>query len=125
MYTSTIIIASAFVFIVLCWLAVYFFMGKDFITLFLAILFGIFGTMITYCDYKDNEKRAEHPYDKTYTIKLYYIDGGNTVNKYTCDGWETPHMQNNHGTYIFRLGDYTIPCVTRYEIINIEKHNYK
>ena len=93
--------------------------------LFLAILFGIFGVMITYCDYKDNEKKAEHPYDKTYTIKLYYMDGGNTVNKYTCDGWETPHMQNNHGSFIFRLGDYTIPCVTRYEIINIEKHNYK
>lgn len=34
-------------------------------------------------------------------------------------------MQNNHGTFIFRLGDYIIPCVTRYEIINIEKHYYK
>ena len=124
MYTSTILIASCFVFMVLCWIAVYFFISKDFITLFLAILFGIFGIMITYCDYKDNQKKAEHPYDKTYTIKLYYLDGGNTVSKYTCDGWETPHIQNNHGTFIFRLGGYTIPCVTRYEIINIEIHNY-
>lgn len=121
MYIATIIIGILFVLLIVgCF--VWFIIGDEPFAMIGAIMFTILGAASLHVIYFHEKNAIEYPYDKTYTIKLYYQDGGYTINYFNCKGWETPCMEGENSGYCFILGNYSIPCVTRYEIIKVENH---
>lgn len=67
------------------------------------------------------ERERDYPYTKTIQVKLYYIDGGTEIKTFNCEGYEQPHMRPGHGYCWFQLDGYSIPCVSRYEIIKEDR----
>lgn len=70
------------------------------------------------------ERERDYPYTKTIQVKLYYIDGGSEIKTFNCEGYEQPHLKPGRGYCWFQLDGYSIPCVSRYEIIK-EDRTYK
>ena len=70
------------------------------------------------------EQERDYPYTKTVQVKLYYIDGGSEIKTFNCEGYEQPHLRPGKGYCWFKLDGYSIPCVSRYEIIK-ENRVYK
>ena len=124
MYTATIIIGAMFaLLIVMC--IIWYIIEKDNIAILFLAFFAAICLLIVPMVYASDKREANYPYDKIYTVKLYYQDGGHTINSFTCRGWEAPWMQPHYGSYSFMLGDNKVPCVTRYDIIKVEKYNIK
>jgi hypothetical protein len=71
--------------------------------------------------YIEDKRNVDYPYMKTYKVLLYFQDGGNETRIFECKGWEEPYMTRTNAAYIFNVGNYSIPCVTRYKILKIEK----
>ena len=67
------------------------------------------------------ERERDYPYTKTIQVKLYYIDGGTEIKTFNCEGYEQPHLRPGHGYFWFRLDGYSIPSVSRYEIIKEDR----
>ena len=67
------------------------------------------------------ERERDYPYTKTIQVKLYYIDGGTEIKTFNCEGYEQPHMRPGHGYFWFQLDGYSIPSVSRYEIIKEDR----
>lgn len=84
---------------------------------FLAIVFGTTSNTLY-------ERERDYPYTKTIQVKLYYIDGGTEIKTFNCEGYEQPHLRPGKGYCWFQLNGYSIPCVSRYEIIK-ENRFYK
>lgn len=81
---------------------------------FFAIGFGIFSNTLY-------ERERDYPYTKTIQVKLYYIDGGTEIKTFNCEGYEQPHLTPGKGYCWFQLDEYSIPCVSRYEIIKEDR----
>lgn len=124
MYTATIVIGAMFALLIVMCIIWYIIEKDNIVILFLAFLVTMC-LLIVPVVYTSDKREANYPYDKIYTVKLYYQDGGHTINRFTCRGWETPWMQPHYGSYSFMLGDNKVPCVTRYDIIKVEKYNRK
>lgn len=124
MYTATIVIGTVFaILIIMC--IIWYIIERDNIAILFLAIFTVISLLVVPVSYTSDKREANYPYDKIYTVKLYYQDGGHTINRFTCKGWETPWMQPHYGSYSFMLGDNKVPCVTRYDIIKVEKHNRK
>ena len=67
------------------------------------------------------ERERDYPYTKTLYVKLYYIDGGTEIKTFNCEGYEQPHLRPGHGYFWFQLDGYSIPSVSRYEIIKEDR----
>ena len=67
------------------------------------------------------ERERDYPYTKTLYVKLYYIDGGSEIKTFNCEGYEQPHLRPGHGYFWFQLDGYSIPSVSRYEIIKEDR----
>lgn len=67
------------------------------------------------------EQERDYPYTKTLYVKIYYIDGGSEIKTFNCEGYEQPHMRPGHGYFWFQLDGYSIPSVSRYEIIKEDR----
>lgn len=67
------------------------------------------------------EQERDYPYTKTIQVKLYYIDGGTEIKTFNCEGYEQPHLRPGHGYLWFQLDGYSIPSVSRYEIIKEDR----
>ena len=67
------------------------------------------------------EQERDYPYTKTLYVKLYYIDGGTEIKTFNCEGYEQPHLRPGHGYFWFQLDGYSIPSVSRYEIIKEDR----
>ena len=67
------------------------------------------------------EQERDYPYTKTLYVKLYYIDGGSEIKTFNCEGYEQPHMRPGNGYFWFQLDGYSIPSVSRYEIIKEDR----
>lgn len=124
MYTATIIIGAIFALLIVTCIIWYIKERDNIAILFLAI-FAAICLFVVPAVYTSEKREANYPYDKIYTVKLYYQDGGHTINRFTCRGWETPWMQSHYGAYNFMLGDNKVPCVTRYYIIKVEQCDRK
>ena len=124
MYTATIVIGAMFALLIVMCIIWYIIEKDNIVILFLAFLVTMC-LLIVPVVYTSDKREANYPYDKIYTVKLYYQDGGHTINRFTCRGWETPWMQPHYGSYSFMLGDNKIHCVTRYDIIKVEKCDRK
>ena len=68
-----------------------------------------------------HEQERDYPYTKTIQVKLYYIDGGTEIKTFNCEGYEQPHLKPGKGYCWFQLDGYSIPCVSRYEIIKEDR----
>jgi hypothetical protein len=120
MYTTTIIF-SIFFLVVIAGFVIMYIKEKEGVCLFCAILMAFIGMMVIGRVYTDESREINHPYDKVYTIKLYYLDGGHTINNFKVKSWEEPLLAPGHGGCVFKLGGHHIKCVTRYEIMRVEK----
>jgi hypothetical protein len=89
--------------------------------LFFIIIELIFALLIIPAVYRDDKRNVDYPYDKIMTVRLYYVDGGSKVMSIRCKGWENPYLQRSYGACIFNLNSTSIPCVTRYDIVDIKK----
>jgi hypothetical protein len=67
------------------------------------------------------EQERDYPYTKTLYVKIYYIDGGSEIKTFNCEGYEQPHLRPGHGYFWFQLDGYSIPSVSRYEIIKEDR----
>lgn len=67
------------------------------------------------------KQERDYPYTKTIQVKLYYIDGGTEIKTFNCEGYEQPHMRPGHGYFWFQLDGYSIPSVSRYEVIKEDR----
>lgn len=67
------------------------------------------------------EQERDYPYTKTLYVKIYYIDGGSEIKTFNCEGHEQPHLRPGHGYFWFQLDGYSIPSVSRYEIIKEDR----
>ena len=72
--------------------------------------------------YSREYAEIEHPYTKTYTIKVHYIDGGTEIKTFNCEGWQEPYMRRYYTSYSLIVGDYEVRNVTRYYVLGMEKH---
>lgn len=81
---------------------------------FFAIVFGATANTLY-------ERERDYPYTKTIHVKLYYIDGGTEIKTFNCEGYEQPHLRPGKGYCWFQLNGYSIPCVSRYEIIKEDR----
>lgn len=122
MYVGTILVSSLFSLIIL--LIIYSWI-KDkhsdyFFLLLLVLAIGLF--MI--CGiYNVENNAAKHPYTKTYTLEVYYMDGGKETIQCHCQGYIEPFLQPTRGcAYNLIVGDEVIRSVTRYKIVGVQKH---
>lgn len=67
------------------------------------------------------EQERDYSYTKTLYVKIYYIDGGSEIKTFNCEGHEQPHLKPGKGYCWFQLDGYSIPCVSRYEIIKEDR----
>lgn len=67
------------------------------------------------------ERERDYPYTKTIQVKLYYIDGGTEIKTFNCEGYEQPYLKPGRGYCWFQLDGYSIPCVSRYEIVKEDR----
>lgn len=88
---------------------------------FFIIFMSLFALIMIPTVYHMDKRNVDYPYDKIMTVRLYYVDGGSKVMSIRCEGWENPYLQRSYGSCIFKLNSTSIPCVTRYDIVNIKK----
>ena len=70
------------------------------------------------------ENDIKYPYNKTYKIEVYYMDGGKEVKYFNCEGWEEPFLQPTRGCACnLIVGNNMVKCVTRFKIIDIKKYD--
>ena len=86
-----------------------------------ACLFAFFGFAFGTLSTTLYERERDYPYTKTIQVKLYYIDGGTEIKTFNCEGYEQPHLTPGKGYCWFKLAGYSIPCVSRYEIIKEDR----
>ena len=86
-----------------------------------ACLYAFFAFMVGTQSKILYERERDYPYTKTLYVKLYYIDGGTEIKTFNCEGYEQPHLRPGHGYFWFRLDGYSIPSVSRYEIIKEDR----
>ena len=67
------------------------------------------------------EQERDYPYTKTLCVKIYYIDGGTEIKTFNCEGHEQPYLKPGKGYCWFKLDGYSIPCVSRYEIVKEDR----
>ena len=89
-----------------------------------ACLYAFFGFGFGITSVTQYERERDYPYTKTIQVKLYYIDGGTEIKTFNCEGYEQPYLKPGKGYCWFQLDGYSIPCVSRYEIVK-ENRVYK
>ena len=67
------------------------------------------------------EQERDYPYTKTIQVKIYYIDGGSEIKTFHSEGYEQPHLTPGKGYCWFKFNGYSIPCVSRYEIVKEDR----
>jgi hypothetical protein len=91
------------------------------ISIMCACLFAFLTLIVTPTFITIYERERDYPYTKTLYVKLYYIDGGSEIKTFNCEGYEQPHMTPGKGYFWFKLDGYSIPSVSRYEIIKEDR----
>ncbi len=86
-----------------------------------ACLYAFFGLAFGTLSNTLYEQERDYPYTKTIQVKLYYIDGGTEIKTFNCEGHEQPHLKPGRGYCWFQLDGYSIPCVSRYEIVKEDR----
>lgn len=86
-----------------------------------ACLYAFFGLAFGTLSTTLYEQERDYPYTKTIQVKIYYIDGGTEIKTFNCEGYEHPHLKPGRGYCWFQLDGYSIPCVSRYEIIKEDR----
>lgn len=122
MYIGTIICASIFLLLLL--LIIYWSIkDKDSNYTFILLLELFFGLLMTCGVYEIESNDIKYPYTKTYTMEVYYVDGGKETMQFHCQGYIEPFLQPSRGCgYNLIVGDEVIRSVTRYKIVSIQKH---
>lgn len=123
MYTATIII-SVVLYIFVLMLIVGAIADKDLRTflIWMSIFCAFISLLVISAVYTQDKRNAEHPYTKTYTIKLHYLDGGTEIKTFNCEGWQEPYMRRYRASYSLIVGDYETYNVSRYYILKTERH---
>lgn len=120
-YIGTIVL-SIFLLIVLIVVIICFVKFKDdrLMILCCMFIFSLLTTSLILATYDQEYKEVKYPYDKLYTVQLYYYDGGTETKKIRCKGYQTPRLLFRRHT-VFSLGETRIPNVTRYKTISIKQ----
>lgn len=84
-------------------------------------LYAFFAFIFGSLSYTLYERERDYPYIKTIQVKLYYIDGGTEIKTFNCEGYKQPHLKPGRGYCWFQFDGYSIPCVSRYEIIKEDR----
>ena len=123
MYTSTIVISSVLGLFILA-LIVFAIIDKDLriFLIWMSMFCASVSLLVIPAVYTQDKRNIEHPYTKTYTIKLHYIDGGTEIKTFNCKGWQEPYMRRYYSSYSLIVGDYETYNVSRYYILKTEKH---
>ena len=123
MYVGTILASSLFsvfiLFIIYSWIK-----EKHFDYFFLLLFVVIIGSFIIGGIHRMEENEIKYPYNKTYKIEVYYMDGGKEIKYFNCEGWEEPFLQSTRGCACnLIVGNNMVKCVTRFKIIDIKKYD--
>ena len=122
MYVGTIICASIFL-LLLLFIIYWSIKDKDSNYTFILLLEFFFGLLMTCGVYEMESKDIKYPYTKTYTMEVYYMDGGKETIQCHCQGYIEPFLQPTRGcAYNLIVGDEVIRSVTRYKIVGVQKH---
>ena len=123
MYIGTILISILFLLvislIIYAWIE-----DKSFDYFFLLLFVVIIGSFMIGGIHKVEENDIKYPYNKTYKIEVYYMDGGKEVKYFNCEGWQEPFLQPTRGCACnLIVGNNTVKCVTRFKILNVKKYD--
>lgn len=123
MYVGTILASSLFsvfiLFIIYSWIK-----EKHFDYFFLLLFVVIIGSFIIGGIHRMEENEIKYPYNKTYKIEVYYMDGGKEIKYFNCEGWEEPFLQSTRGCACnLIVGNNMVKCVTRFKILDVKKYD--
>ena len=123
MYVGTILFSILFLLaislVIYAWIK-----EKHFDYFFLLLFVVIIGSFIIGGVHRIEENDIKYPYNKTYKIEVYYMDGGTEIRYFNCEGWQEPFLQPTRGSACnLIVGNNTVRCVTRFKIIDVKKYD--
>ena len=123
MYIGTILFSILFLLaislIIYAWIK-----DKHFDYFFLLLFVLAIGLFIICGIHRVEENDIKYPYNKTYKIEVYYMDGGKEIKYFNCEGWQEPFLQPTRGCACnLIVGNNTVRCVTRFKIIDVKKYD--
>ena len=123
MYIGTILISILFLLIIS--LIIYSWIkDKAFDYFFILLFVVIIGSFIIGGIHRIEENDIKYPYNKTYKIEVYYMDGGTEIRYFNCEGWEEPFLQSTRGCACnLIVGNNMVKCVTRFKILDVKKYD--
>ena len=123
MYVGTILISSLFLLVIS--LIIYAWIKEKHFDYFFLLLFVLAIGLFMICGIYNVENNAvKYPYNKTYKIEVYYMDGGTEIRYFNCEGWQEPFLQPTRGCACnLIVGNNTVKCVTRFKIIDVKKYD--
>ena len=123
MYIGTILVSILFLLaislIIYAWIK-----DKHFDYFFLLLFVLAIGLFMICGIYTAENNTVKYPYNKTYKIEVYYMDGGTEIRYFNCEGWEEPFLQSTRGCACnLIVGNNMVICVTRFNIIDVKKYD--
>ena len=123
MYIGTILISILFLLVIS--LIIYAWIGDKRFDYFFLLLFVLAIGLFMICGiYNVENKAVKYPYNKTYKIEVYYMDGGTEIRYFNCEGWQEPFLQPTRGCACnLIVGNNMVKCVTRFKILDVKKYD--
>ena len=123
MYVGTILFSILF-FLAISLIIYAWIKEKNFDYFFPLLFVVIIGSFMIGGIHRIEDNNIKYPYNKTYKIEVYYMDGGKEVKYFNCEGWEEPFLQPTRGCACnLIVGNNMVKCVTRFKILDVKKYD--